>query len=75
MADLGGGTGILPIVTSVNGGFTGQIYSFDNQTNCTEASKMNSQIFGLSERLKTIEIDLCEFYMPRNQNKGSSTAG
>jgi ribosomal protein L11 methylase PrmA len=62
MADLGCGTGILPIVTSTNGGFQGKMYTFDKESNCVEATKMNSQIFGVSERLKPIEIDLVEFY-------------
>lgn len=30
MADLGCGTGILPIVLSEKGGFRGKIYSIDN---------------------------------------------
>lgn len=42
MADLGSGTGILPIVLSANGGFTGKIYAFDKETNCIESTKMNS---------------------------------
>ncbi len=62
MADLGSGTGILPIVASVNGNFTGQIYAFDKELNCIEATKMNTQIFGLSDRTKAVEIDLTEFY-------------
>ena len=65
MADLGSGTGILPIVASLNGGFTGKIYAFDRESNCIESTKMNTQIFGLSERVKPIEIDLVEFYQPR----------
>lgn len=74
MADLGCGTGILPIVLSTNGSFTGKIYSFDSQSNCIEATKMNSQIFGLSEKLKPIEIDLVEFYQPRSAtNKSTNT--
>lgn len=62
MADLGCGTGILPIVTSTNGSFSGSIYTFDRESNCIEATKMNAQIFGLTDRLKPIEIDLVEFY-------------
>jgi hypothetical protein len=42
MADLGSGTGIIPIVTSVNGNFSGKIFSFDKEPNCIEATKMNS---------------------------------
>jgi precorrin-6B methylase 2 len=65
MADLGSGTGILPIVLSQNGGFSGKIYAFDRESNCIEATKMNTQIFGLSEKLKPIEIDLTELYLPK----------
>lgn len=42
MADLGSGTGILPIVASLNGGFTGKIYAFDRESNCIESTKMNT---------------------------------
>jgi tRNA1(Val) A37 N6-methylase TrmN6 len=62
MADLGSGTGVLPIVTAMNGNFTGKIYTFDIEQNCVESTKMNSQIFGLSDRVKSIEIDINEFY-------------
>lgn len=62
MADLGSGTGIIPIVTTMNGSFKGRVYSFDKEPNCIEATKMNAQIFGLSEKLKAIEIDLVDFY-------------
>jgi predicted RNA methylase len=65
MADLGSGTGILPIVLSANGGFTGKVYAFDKESNCVEATKMNTQIFGLIDRVKPIEIDLIEFYQPK----------
>lgn len=30
---------------------------------------MNAQIFGLSERLKPVEIDLVEFYQPKPGSK------
>jgi len=62
MADLGSGTGIIPIVTAMNGSFKGRVYSFDKEPNCIEATKMNAQIFGLSDKLKAIEIDLVDFY-------------
>lgn len=62
MADLGSGTGVLGIVASNVGGFRGKIYAFDNQPNCVESTKMNAQVFGLAEKVKTIEIDLVEFY-------------
>lgn len=42
MADLGSGTGILPIVTSVNGNFKGRIFSFDKEPACLESTKMNA---------------------------------
>jgi methylase of polypeptide subunit release factors len=67
MADLGSGTGILSIVTAVNGSFTGSVYSFDKEAACIESTKLNAQLFGLT--VKPIEIDLCEFYMPRGTNK------
>ena len=75
MADLGSGTGILPIVASINGNFTGRVFVFDKEQNCIEATKMNSQIFGLSDRIKPIEIDLAEFYQPRGNNKLNNTPG
>lgn len=75
MADLGSGTGILPIVASVNGNFTGRVFAFDKEQNCIEATKMNTQIFGLSDRTKPIEIDLTEFYQPRGNNKLNNTPG
>ncbi len=75
MADLGTGTGVLPIVTSLNGNFNGTVYAFDSEPNCVEATKMNSQIFGLADRTKPIEIDLCEFYQPRGNDKTKNTPG
>lgn len=42
LADLGCGTGILPIVASANGAFSGQVYSFDKEMSCLESTKMNS---------------------------------
>jgi hypothetical protein len=62
MADLGSGTGVLGILASQVGGFKGRIFSFDNQAACVESSKMNAQVFGLAEKVKTVEIDLVEFY-------------
>ena len=72
MADLGCGTGILPIVISECGGFNGKIYAFDSETNCIEATKMNSQIFGLAENTKTIEIDLVDIYKPKGEHFGEN---
>jgi ribosomal protein L11 methylase PrmA len=71
LADLGCGTGVLPIITSLNGGFSGKIYSFDKESNCIEASKMNSQIFGLSDKNNPIEIDLIDLYKPSTVNQGT----
>jgi precorrin-6B methylase 2 len=73
MADLGCGTGVLPIVASVNGSFSGNIYAFDRESNCIESTKMNAQIFGLSDRLKPVEIDLVEFYQPKTGGKSTPT--
>lgn len=42
MADLGSGTGILPILASINGNFTGRVFAFDKEQNCIEATKMNT---------------------------------
>lgn len=64
--DLGCGTGILPIVLAENGGFEGQFFSVDNQPRALEAAQMNSQIFGLAERQKSVEVDLCDFYFRAN---------
>lgn len=68
MADLGCGTGILPIITSELGGYTGSVYSFDMNTNSIEATKMNSQIFGLSDRVHPVEIDLVDMYYPSSNS-------
>eukprot|EP00347_Sterkiella_histriomuscorum_P005933 403354707 len=62
MADLGCGTGILPIVMNQLGGFEGEVYAFDKDENCIESTQQNAQIFGLAEKVKTIEIDILEFY-------------
>jgi len=51
MVDLGCGTGVLPIIMSENGGYAGSVYSFDNQANAIESTKMNSQIFGMGSRV------------------------
>lgn len=75
MADLGSGTGILPIVTSLNGNFNGKIYAFDREPNCLEATKMNTQIFGMADRTKSIEIDLIEFYQPKGNDVTRTTPG
>ena len=62
MADLGCGTGILPIVMSHVGKFDGNVYAFDKESQCIEATKMNTQIFGLSDRFNPIEIDIVDLY-------------
>lgn len=62
MADLGTGTGILPIVVNHVGKFQGKVYAFDKEANCIEAAKMNTQIFGLSDRFTPVEIDLVDLY-------------
>jgi ribosomal protein L11 methylase PrmA len=41
MADLGSGTGILPIIVNQCGEFNGGIYAFDKEPNCVESTKMN----------------------------------
>lgn len=63
MCDLGSGTGILPIVTAANGGFKGSVYAIDKEVASVEATKMNSQIFGVN--VNTVELDLVEYYMPK----------
>ena len=65
MIDIGSGTGILPIVISEVGGYKGKIYAIDSQTNCIESTKMNCQIFGLADKINPLELDLLEFYYPR----------
>ena len=65
VADLGCGTGILGIILNQLADFKGDIYAFDNQTNCIEAVRMNSQIFGMSDAVKPVELDLIDFYLPK----------
>ena len=62
LADLGTGTGILPILAAELGDFKGRHYTFDRETNAIESCKMNFEIFGHSKQLTPIEIDLLEFY-------------
>lgn len=66
MVDLGSGTGILPIVVSECGGFKGKIHAIDQHDKCLESTKMNAQIFGLADKINTIEIDLVELYQPKS---------
>ena len=69
MADLGCGTGILPIVMSHKGGFKGKVYAFDNETNCIESTKMNAQIFGMGDRVNGIELDIVDMYLVKDNIK------
>ena len=62
LADLGTGTGILPILAAELGDFKGRHYTFDRETNAIESCKMNFEIFGHSKQLTPIEIDLLEFF-------------
>ena len=62
LADLGTGTGILPILAAELGDFKGKHYTFDRETAAIESCKMNFEIFGHSSHLLPIEIDLLEFY-------------
>ena len=41
MVDLGSGTGILPIVVSEIGGYSGKIHAIDQSDKCIESTKMN----------------------------------
>ena len=74
MVDLGCGTGVLPIVMSENGGYTGKVYSFDNQPNAIEATKMNSQIFGMGNRLIAQEADIVDLYYKDLESPDESEA-
>jgi tRNA A58 N-methylase Trm61 len=65
MADLGCGSGILPIVLSELGDFKGNVHSFDSLTNCIESTKLNSKIFGLNDKVNAVEMDLVEIYYPK----------
>ena len=47
LADLGVGSGILPIVLKENGGFTGDIVGLDHSDTAIECAKMNLSLFGL----------------------------
>lgn len=61
---------------SENGGYTGKVYSVDNMPRAIEATKMNSQIFGLGDRLTTLEFDLADLYGPpslTDKNEGLSS--
>ena len=69
MVDLGCGTGVLPLVMSENGGYKGSIYAFDNQPNAIEATKMNSQIFGMDDRVKAMELDIVDLYFKDLENQ------
>ena len=62
MVDLGCGTGVLPLIMSENGGYSGPVFAFDNQPNAIEATKMNSQIFGMGDRVKAEELDIVDLY-------------
>jgi tRNA1(Val) A37 N6-methylase TrmN6 len=73
MVDLGCGTGVLPIVMSENGGYTGKVYSFDNQANAIEATKMNSSIFGMGNRMTAQEADIVDLYYKDLENPESET--
>lgn len=39
MADLGCGTGVIPIVMNQCGEFQGNVYAFDKESNCIESTK------------------------------------
>ena len=65
VADLGCGTGILGILMNQLADFKGDVYAFDKETNCIEAARMNSQIFGMSDVTKPVELDIIDFYFPR----------
>jgi precorrin-6B methylase 2 len=60
--DLGCGTGVLPIVLSENGDYEGKVYSIDSLPNAIKATEINSQVFGLKDRQKSVELDLVDLY-------------
>lgn len=70
MVDLGCGTGVLPIVLSENAGYQGKVYAFDNQPNAIEATKMNSQIFGMGPRVVAKEVDIVDLYHRDLESEG-----
>ena len=75
MVDLGCGTGVLPIVLAENGGYQGKVFSFDNQPNAIEATKMNSQIFGLGQRVTAREADIVDlYYMDAEESRTDSAS-
>jgi methylase of polypeptide subunit release factors len=47
LADLGTGSGILPIVLKENGGFKGKTHCFDSVENSIECAKMNMELYGM----------------------------
>lgn len=47
---------------SENGDYDGKIYSIDSNPNAIKATEINSQVFGLKDRQKSVEIDLVELY-------------
>jgi tRNA1(Val) A37 N6-methylase TrmN6 len=49
LADLGCGSGILPIILKENGGFKGKVHCFDSIENAVDCAKMNMELYGLSE--------------------------
>jgi len=58
LADLGCGTGVLPIVLNQVGGFQGKIFAFDKEAASVECARHNGQVFGLADKLQALEIDL-----------------
>ena len=66
MVDLGCGSGILPIVLKVNGGFTGHLTALDANENALECTKMNAQLYGIigAEALNTRNVDIVDMWYP-----------
>ena len=73
LVDLGCGTGVLPIVLSENAGYSGPVYSLDNQPNAIEATTMNSQLFGMGSRVRAVEADIVELYFKDAEAESQKT--
>jgi methylase of polypeptide subunit release factors len=66
MADLGCGSGILPIVMKENAGFKGTITCLDSSENALDCAKLNLQLYGKLENdgLEMKEVDVVDLWHP-----------
>ena len=62
-ADLGTGSGVLPIVMKENGGFKGKSHCFDTVENAVECAKMNMELYGMNEQ-NFHNVDLVDLWHP-----------